>query len=385
MEREPQDARGAPAIGTADHRTIDRRGALQGGVAVGVVAALLLRGDPAAAAAPTSLDVFNVRDYGAVPDWQSTGTPGTDNRTTIRNAHNALVANGGGILYFPRGDQAAGHTGKYGIAVSSTSSLITVGSNTTVLFEVGVELHARSNSATNHVVFKVQDARNVVIQFATVVDHPTGGSSHRAIQVLGSEDVLVDWCTITGWTGEGIATAGTTIPSSRVRIFGSTITSCNGPGVRLGESTDVVVEGCTISSNTNGILLNAGSGKTLQQVRIVGNTFAGNTNPAIKVDPAPGGGTIRDVEVLANTFVGNARACNGGAERLALTANVVEGCANEGINVTSGTVSVVGNSVADNTGTGIVVQTANSLVTANLTDGLTVSGTNTLSPDNLLI
>ena len=60
-------------------------------------------GPPGAGTGGNIESVFNVKDYGALGNSDSTGVGGADDTAAIAATVNAVLAAGGGTIYFPKG------------------------------------------------------------------------------------------------------------------------------------------------------------------------------------------------------------------------------------------------------------------------------------------
>jgi hypothetical protein len=363
-----------------------RRQALAAGLAVTGGAALASLGARPAGAAPppNTAEVFNVMDYGAVPDWVSTASQGTDNASAIGAAVADLNANGGGVLFFPRGDQSTGHTGKYGAAMTSGGTLATIDSRTTVLFEPGVELHTRTNAFASYTVFSLTGETDVIFRFVHITDHGSAGTNHQGISAFDCDRLRIDRCSFADLRGVGVLLFSTVARVTNSRVVASSFTGCTTAAIHPGgQNRDILIEGCSIRNCADGINLSAwGVSNVQERIRIVGNRIANSTTTGVFLDAALG--TNRDVQIVGNTLSANLRGVDGGGQRISITSNLVEGSTNEGIRLSSGTSVVAANTCANNGANGIAVTTGSSLVFGNITDGLTAPPPTTLHHNNLV-
>jgi hypothetical protein len=237
------------------------------------------------ATAMPNLPVFNVKSYGA------TGNGTTDDTVAIRNAINAAVSDGGGIIYFPAGtyavDNQPGDTFSNplfpAIFTITTSNLVFMGAganNTTLAgympglknpVTTWVDTGNSYSQISRFGMFQINsdNAPLTNIQFrslnidgdagytgnSTVGGNTTTGDgwdmSHKAINMGGENtinNVLVFNCTIDNWRGEEIYGGGNLIET--VNIINDDLYGTNADAVSI--SGNVLIASTTIGGTATG-------------------------------------------------------------------------------------------------------------------------------------
>lgn len=364
---------------TAD---LGRRGALGLLAGAGAAGALLLHTTPAGATPPADdMPVFNVKDFGAVGDWNPSTQTGTDDRAAIQNARVACSGNNGGILYFPPGSYGAS------LGTSGTGNLIQTTDNMHIVFDPAAALHVKTTNLTKYRVINITNSDNVSVRgariFGDAATNSSSGTNHRAISTGQSTNVNILWCEFHLIRGLQVM-VGDTAPSSQTVIdgclFNGALPSGSAEaGLYVSNSADLVVSNCTFGGATHGFRAGPTGGVTTVDTRVFACHFESNGTAANL------NGATERVEVFANTFVDNTgEAVKTAAVDGSITANSIRGSGSHGISATAGTHTIVGNSVVGNGGYGISLGASDSLVVGNRTASNTSGTVNDTGSGNLV-
>jgi hypothetical protein len=370
--------------------------------------------------------LFNVRDYGAAGD----GT--TDDRAAVIAAHTALVAAGGGVLYFPPGTYLLSNG--YTFTASNITLAGTAASTIKIATNAAVPLLQFSNVSNVKVRdlvldFGSQTYATASLQFdgtttAVTVDSVRFKNAKRAlvfapssadvVSVVRVRDCEFDSTTSLGAIAGGFTGGGSTLTdvkvtgchvknvtgtagnhafafyyASNIKIIGNTVDDTVDTACGIFACTDVKIGGNTLWQQHIGVYAGNGS----HQVSVYGNDIKSATDMGIAFFDAGGFGPSTELNATGNnvhdcpatgicasdvnspTITGNTVARCGqntalaGTQRTGITVQINTGGANRGCK----DVVVTGNNVFDDAGSpkmqySIVIQTP--------VNGLTVANNN---------
>lgn len=319
----------------------------------------------------SSNTMINVKDYGAIGDWN--GTTGTDDTTAIQDALTAAAVSGG-TVFIPAGTYL-------------TTASLEVGSNTQVLGEGKDSIIAPAYSSTGPKPIINDHANgNENITLRDFAVDKTGTNVEHGIMLNGVTNLLLDGIYVfgeTGVAGAGAIAISSILPSNvlhlvstGVRVVNCHLTECGNYGVQVG-----FVKGCSIANNyIQGYRELVGvepekytptaAISQAQNVSITGNVLKGSatsngTATGMLIVTQASEGTVAGVSVTGNTLYGPATTSSTG---------------NPGILIDEGSgISVMGNSVTATEGPGIIIGISGSGLTAAACSGNNVNSCATYS------
>jgi parallel beta-helix repeat protein len=344
--------------------------ALVAGAGAASAASVAGLGTPAAGAGGATgvgtMDVYNVRDYGAAGDYDPATRTGRDDRNSIRFAMAVIASRGGGVLYFP--------PGRYRTTLGGApdSSLIQMVSHTHVVFDPAAVLHVDAADTTaRYNVIDCVGATDASVRYARIVGNAvTRGAPYDAIgiRLLGCDGVSVEQCRVSRVPGTGILVG----PSSAVPARDTTIVRCIvdgniGRGIQITAADGVVLSGNSVEGQLLGIDLEPASGHSVVSARLQGNHCTAN-GYGVRLSELTG--AIESIQVVGNTLVrNNGPGLRGAGRNVTVSANTSRANSGDGVHLEGGGATVTGNVCVNNTGAGIRVATADSVVTANRVQG----------------
>jgi len=226
------------------------------------------------APAPTSSLVVNVRDKGAKGDGI------TDDTAAIQAAVNQVGGTGGTVL-IPDGTYLIN-------GISDGWDGISLKGNMTLQLSSGATLQEIPNSHADSSVITVQNVSNVNIIGGTVQGERAGhlgttGESGMGINILASNNIVVDGVTTKEARGDGIYIGGSTIPSKNITVCNLVSDNNYRQGLSVTSADGVVIRD-SIFKNSNGTLPEAG----------------------IDIEPDSNAFYVRNIQILNSQFMNNA-------------------------------------------------------------------------------
>lgn len=184
----------------------------------------------------------NIRSFGSIPN------DNIDDTNSIQNAIDFQNKNGGGIVYFEKGEYL----------IDAIQSII-LKDNITLEFELGTILKAIPNSGERYEIIKIHDVKNIKLigQVSIVGDRNehlgSSGEWGSGISIRGSRNVYIKDVNVSDMWGDGIYVGNTSKQnySEDIKIINSTLNNNRRQGITIVSARNLEILDAVIT-NTNG-------------------------------------------------------------------------------------------------------------------------------------
>ena len=225
-------------------------------------------------------DVVNVKDFGAVGDWN--GTTGTNNRTAFQNA---MAAASGKKLYIPSGRYLIEFT--TGVCFTPPANIVIEGDG-----DLNTEIIASPQGFTPSQYPLFCDIRNQGAEINGIKITAKVATGNRLILIgLGASDVSINGCTLDG----SVTHSGTTRSHSTFGI------SHGGDSSYI--TNNFLIQNSKLTRLTYPFLKDAASQASSNNWKIISNTFTTNYFTDFGLNSPSG--TMKDIVISNNTFENN--------------------------------------------------------------------------------